>query len=93
MAPVLVTASQLSLYLDSEERSMELPASSLQRTEHHSQGPVSFSDMSGTLLRRAQASMCLTSCESSLLQNIIFHMQSEQDAALSFDKSMFTSTK
>lgn len=34
MAPVLVTASQLSLYLDRDERSMVLPASSLQGTEH-----------------------------------------------------------
>jgi hypothetical protein len=51
VAPVLVTASQLSLYLDSEERSMELPAASLQGTEHHNQGPVSSNDMSGTLLR------------------------------------------
>lgn len=51
MAPVLVTASQLSLYLDSEERSMELPVPSLQRTEHHNQGPVSSNDIYGTLLR------------------------------------------
>lgn len=51
MAPVLVTASQLSLYLDSEERSMELPAPSLQGTKHHDQGLVSSSNMSGTLLK------------------------------------------
>lgn len=35
MAPVLVTASQLSLYLDRDERSKVFPAPSLKERKHH----------------------------------------------------------